>query len=557
MSSSILEKLQNYFYYSQNFQKINTKLDGLKNFKLREYQRRFFDFLFDIDGPKRVIVLKPRQAGFSTICASYFTHKMCTEENYKCIALADKKGRTAEIAGMYKTFIDNLPDAIKPMIALKNTEQVLLDNPDPNGYKGLGSSVKFETGQDPNAGRSGTRKGAHISETAFIRYMSEIDEGVANSIPLDASTTIIKESTANGRAGVGKHFFDLWNAAKAGDSIYRPFFVAWYEIDDYAIKPARGFKPTKIEKDLLAQNPSITEANLTWRRLKIAEYLGDDEDSILTPEERFKQDFPTNDNEAFLSTGSPVFPVEIVIKQIETLTNNRVTEIKDRMHLDSYLLNNYWNGLKIYSPPRPNMDYFIGADISEGLAIGDASSVFIIDSEYKQVARWHGKIDPDILGHLLITLGELYNNAVICPEKNNMGLTTVLTVRNEGYQKLYRELVEDKVTKKKTERFGWVTTEKSKMLMLNNCIKRLREGELVIKDLKLLEEMNLVTREENGKVNLNGRDRVVACCLAVMAREQARLTQHEVKKRIVNKEKMDHRAHEALRPRKENGDIFA
>lgn len=554
----MVERLQDYYYYSQTFQKINTKLNGLQAFKLREYQRNFFDFLLGIEGPKRAIVLKPRQAGLSTIVASYFTHKMCTEDNYKCIALADKKGRTAEIAGMYKTFIDTLPPELKPMIALKNTEQVLLHNPnelDRAMNPGLNSSVKFETGQDPNAGRSGTRKGAHISEVAFIRYMNEIDEGVANSIPLDPSTTIIKESTANGRAGIGKPFFDLWQAAKRGDSIYKPFFVGWYEIDDYCIKPERGFKASAYEKDILKQFPTITEANLMWRRLKLSEYLGDEEISILSPEERFKQDFPINDEEAFLSTGAPVFPAEIVTELLNRLTRHRPADLKDRMQLDSFLLKNHWEGLQVYTPPRQGQQYFIGADVSEGLAMGDASSACIIDQNYKQVARWHGKIDPDLFGHLLICLGELYNNAILAPEKNNMGISTVLTIRNEGYPSLYRETVEDKVNKRQVERYGWVTSAKSKMVMLNNCIAKLREKTFQPLDVRLVEEMNLVSREENGTVNLNGRDRVVAACIAVMAREQANLI-YKVKKPKISKEQYDKRAHEALKPRKQSGDIF-
>lgn len=554
----MIAQLQDYYYYSQNFQKINTKLNGLQPFQLRKYQEKFFKFLFDIEGPKRIICLKPRQAGLSTIVASYFSHLMCTEDNYKCIALADKKGRTAEIAGMYKTFIDKLPPELKPMIALKNTEQILLDNPnemDRSKNSGLNSSVKFETGQDPNAGRSGTRKGAHISEVAFIRYMNEIDEGVANSIPLDPSTTIIKESTANGRAGIGKPFFDLWQAAKRGESIYKPFFVGWYEIDDYQIMPERGFKLDKYEADILKRFPEITEANLMWRRLKLSEYLGDDEITILSPAERFKQDFPITDEEAFLSTGAPVFPQEIISYWIKRLTENRVADIKDRLGLDSFLLKNHWEGLQIYTPPRQNQEYFMGADVSEGLAMGDASSVCIIDQNYKQVARWHGKIDPDLFGHLLIALGEFYNDAVIAPEKNNMGISTVLEVRNSGYPSLYRELVEDKVNKTKTERYGWVTSAKSKMVMLNACIKKLREKAFQPMDIRLVQEMDLVSREENGTVNLNGRDRVVAACIAVMAREQANLI-YSAKKPKISKETNDKRAHEALRPKKENGDIF-
>lgn len=553
-----MEQLKDYYFYSRHFQKIKTKDGKLTNFILREYQRRFIEFWQNIQGPKRIIVLKPRQAGFSTLISSKFSHETFTQENVKGIAMADKKARTAEIGGMFKTFLEELPSELSPMTQLSNTEQILLDNPNLKLRKtkpGLKSSIQFETANDPNAGRSGTRRWAHLSEVAFYRYMKEIDDGIQNSIPLLDFTTIIKESTANGRAGIGKPFFDLWKAAKRGDSIYKPFFVAWFEVDDYQIEPPRKFEATKYEKEVLKQNPGVTEANLMWRRLKISEYLDDDEETILSPEERFKQDFPLSDDEAFLSTGAPVFDTELVNRIVKNLTNFTPNDLKEGLGIKSLMLKNHWKGLRIYTPPRDNMEYFIGADVSEGLAIGDASSVFVMDQNYNQVARWHGKIHPDLFAHLLVALGELYNHALICPEKNNMGLTTVLELRNAGYPKIYKEVTIDKVTKKKTERLGWVTTKSSKQVMLNTLNGFIRDEDLKILDIRLAEEMGLVAREENGTVNLNGRDRVVACTLALMARNSSTVRERGLKERR-SAELYDNRAGEVFRPKKSKGDIF-
>lgn len=483
----------------------------------------------------RIVALKPRQAGFSTITASRFSHRMFTDYHYTGLMMADKKARTDTVAGIYKTFLNELDGDIKPMIAKNNTEEVLLDNPDEKLRKvnpGLGSGIIFETGNDPNAGRSGTRRFAHLTEHAFYRYAKEIDDGVQNSIPLADDTAIIKESTANGRAGTGKSFYDLWQAAKRGESIYKPFFVAWYEVDDYFITPPDNWKATKKELDILKKHPTVTEANLMWRRLKIQEYLNDDEDTILTPEERFCQDFPLDDEEAFLSTGAPVFDNEKVNALIRKLRENKPIEIQHRFEIKSRIVKQFFDGLKIYAPPRENRQYYIGADVSEGLAIGDASSAFIMDHEYRQVARWHGKIDPDMFGHLLIAIGEIYNNALIIPESNAMGHTTVTTIRNQGYPMLYKELVEDESEGKRVVKYGWRTTVKSKMDMLNEAVKFIRDGECQILDVKLPEEMALVAREENGKVVLNGRDRVVAFALALMGRKHYNFSERTIPKRI-------------------------
>ena len=505
-----MQEIFDYYFYCENFFKIKTKSQGLQPFLLREYQKRFIQFWEEIEGPTRIIALKPRQAGFSTLVTSKLCHRYLTREFDTGIVMADKQKRTQSLHRMHHTFLENVPEGLLPRFEKNNTEELF--------FKHTKSGVSFETGHDPNAGRAEGRRWAHLSEWAFIRYTKEIDDGVQNSIPLDPDTAIIKESTANGRGGIGKAFYDLWNAAKRGDSIYKPFFVAWYEVDDYAITPPDDFKLTKNEKELMKKAPKITEANLYWRRLKVKEYLDDDEVSILTPDERFKQDFPSDDVEAFLSTGAPVYDAEILTPRINELRLLKPNDIKERLSISDYLLRAHWNSLTIFTPPRQGRQYFIGADVSEGLAQGDASSAYICDESGTQVASFHGKIDSDLFGHILVTLGEFYNKALLVIEKNNMGLSTVQTVRNTGYIKIFKERVEDKVTKKVTESLGWRTTVKSKMLMISDSIKAIRDGVRIL-DVRLLEEMASLAREENGNVNLNSKDRTVAFCLAMQGRK--------------------------------------
>lgn len=525
--STTLDKLNDYHYYSEKFFQIQTKLKGLQPFVHREYQKRFYWFMQDIKGPKRIIVLKPRQAGFSTEVGGIFSHLMVSKPFYRGIAMADKKGRTEEIASIYRAFIEHMPNQLTPEIDSNNTEKLT--------FKKTKSGVTFETAHDPNAGRSGSRLFAHLSEVAFYRYHKEIDEGIQNSIPLSNNSIIIKESTANGQAGIGKPYYDLWNAAKSGDSIYKHFFVPWYEIDDYQIEPQYAFRATKTELDILRQVPSITEAHLAWRRLKVSEYLNDKDNQFLTPEERFKQDFPLTDREAFRSTGSPIFDPEKVTVLVERLTNYRPPNIKDSLKLDNHIIRMFYKELEIYAPPRSEKQYVIGADIAEGLAEGDSSSLFVMDENYNQVARWHGKIDPDMFGHLLIAIGDFYNTALLVPENNNMGHTTITTIKNECYPMLYKTKVEDKITKEFVTKYGWKTTSSSKMDMLNEFIKVFRDGDIGILDRELALEMTLLAREENGGVNLNGRDRVVAACLACMGRRHT-IQVTEVKKDTRTKE---------------------
>lgn len=504
--------------------KIKTKLHGVQPFKLRKYQLRYLKHLREDfpDGIIRSINLKPRQAGWSTLIAGINMHAMATRFNERGIMLADKFARTSDVHGIYSTFVDNMDKSILPMLSANNTEEIVFDNPnrlERAKNPGLGSSVKSETAQDPNAGRSGTRMFAHLTEYAFYPYAAQIDEGVQNSVPLAPGTRIFKESTANGMGGDGLSFYEQWMAAERGDYIYKPFFVAWYEIDDYQLPIPLGFKLNKTEIELVTRCPEITDANLVWRRLKISEYANDPESS-LAPEERFKQDFPSHPEEAFLSTGRPVFDTEKLKNQINELRNNPPPRVK--IVIAQPNLKMFAELLTVYFVPEKGRKYFIGADVAEGLEIGDSSSAHIIDDNHRQVAKFHGKIDADLFGRVLVELARIYNNALIVPEKNNMGATTLNAIKQMGYLRVYVTAIEDELEQsKETSKLGWITTAKSKQKMINKLISSHRDDDNQILDIDLLREMLTIVREPNGDIVLNGKDRTVAVCLALMGTTQA------------------------------------
>jgi hypothetical protein len=435
--------------------------------------------------------------------------------------LADKFARTNEVHGIYSTFVNNIPIELRPMMAKNNSDEILFDNPDTAARvlkPGLGSGFKSETAQDPNAGRSGTRRWAHLTEFAFYPYANDIDEGIQNSIPLARGTRIFKESTAYGMSGVGEAFYNLWQAASSGDSIYKPFFVAWYEIDDYALPVPRGFILTKAEVELVKRCPAITNENLVWRRLKLKEYSSGSE-SIFSPEERFKQDFPSYPEEAFLSTGRPVFDLDTIKNHINHCRNNPhpVIDVK----LSKKYLAMYPTMLTVFKVPEPGKKYIIGADVAEGVETGDFSNAFIMDTDFNQVAVFHGHLDSDIFGDVLVDLAEVYNKALIVPECNNMGISTIQAIKKRDYLRVYmRSVFEQIEDSKETLKMGWRTTRANKQLMLSKLVSRYRDKEIKIFDINLLKEMMNCTRESDGDVELTGKDRVVAACLACVGIDQ-------------------------------------
>lgn len=522
---SLKNNLFDFSWYAPRALKIKTKTAGLMPFVPRKYQLRYIHHLNnDFDSNiVRSIVLKPRQAGFSTLVAGFNIHRMNTIPYYTGIMLADKFARTNEVHGIYSTMVANIPDAIRPMIAAFTTEEILFDNPDKQkrvSTPGMGSGFKSETAQDPNAGRSGSRQWAHLTEYAFYPYATEVDEGVQNSIPLAPGTFIVKESTAFGMSGTGEAFYHQWMAAERGDSNYRPFFVAWYEVDDYQLEVPPGFILNKDEVDLLARCPTMTHANLAWRRLKLREYISG-EASIYSPEERFKQDFPSYPEEAFLSTGRPVFDQGRIKLHLDEL--RRDPPPTPVIQFKREWLARYRDIIHVYRVPKNGKKYAIGADVAEGVEGGDYSSAKVIDEDGNECAKIHGHLDPDHFGEVLVDMGIVYNMATLTPEINNMGYATLEAIRRRNYPNVYMRAIHDELVEgKETHKMGWRTTASSKQLMISALVSAYRDGDGVFLDTDLLREMMGLSREPDGGVKLTGKDRVVAACLARMGLRQIR-----------------------------------
>ena len=159
---------------------------------------------------------------------------------------------------------------------------------------------------------------------------------------------------------------------------------------------------------------------------------------------------------------------------------------------------------------------------------------------------------------MLIAMGEMYNTALLIVENNNMGHTTITTLKNQGYPRIYKKLTEDKVTKQRSEKLGWTTTGPSKNDMLNEGIRRLRDQDANILDVRLLEQMGNTTRGENGRVELNGKDRVVAYCLACIGRKHYATQARPKPKRLNSVTGTGTEVHEAWERsrRKQSNDLF-
>ena len=79
----------------------------------------------------------------------------------------------------------------------------------------------------------------------------------------------------------------------------------------------------------------------------------------------------------------------------------------------------------------------------------------------KMVAEWHGHIAPDLLGEEANLLGRYYNMALLVPESNNHGISTIDRLRQLHYPKLFRRRTVNRTINKATEEYGFNTNTPS------------------------------------------------------------------------------------------------
>lgn len=520
-------------WYIEKFLKIRDKRSILIPFNLNVAQNivmEKYKYCRENNVPPRFIVLKARQMGLSTLFEGLIYQDTSTNSFKNSLIIAHEDKATSNLFQMSKLFLDEMPDVIRPMVKYSNEKALVFENPsnDVAGKKenpGLRSKITVATAGTAEAGRSATIHNLHASEVAFFPDARTTMLGLLQSIPDEPNTLVVLESTAN---GVGDWFHGMWLKAVKGENEFMPIFLPWF-IDKTYTRPfrtkgekeqfiaeissfktsANGEKSHTYEYDLMKKN-DLTLEQMNWRKYTIANKCQGDE--ML-----FMQEYPSTPEEAFLSTGRPKFSIKS-LQKYQSITknpvrgylnydsNNRVIFMPDD---DGYL--------SIWKHPDYESNYCIGADVAEGLVLGDYSCAVVGDSDdFDIVAMWHGHIDPDLFGLELIKLGKYYNEAYIGVENNNHGLTTLSVLKREEYWNLFFTKTYDRVADAITKKLGWTTSLRTKPLMIDKLAEFIREMLLGIYSDFIISEMFTYIIDDKGGTNAQSGcfdDTVIACAV--------------------------------------------
>jgi hypothetical protein len=502
--------LTNHRLYTQNFLKIKTKAGAIVPFKYNQAQNKLDRIWSELEAQKkpiRIILLKVRQFGGSTYILGRGFHQAATGKNQHVKIVAHEDDGTDNLFQMCVTFYQNLPDTIelvkdvtaqiKPLPKYSNRKELV--------FSDRGSRITLKTaGKDTeekgsSVGRSQTVNFLECSEVAFWPAAKNTFTSLLQTVPDLPGTVVAIESTAN---GIGDYFYTLWQDAKKGINGFIPVFIAWWEHDEYEtpLNPGEILAPYDEEEKSLKKRFNLSDAKLKWRRQAI-------KIKCQGKVEIFHQEYPSDDQEAFLVSGRPYFNVDSLVK----IKDNYQKEPIKRGNLEWIDSNNKVNGgvkwidnedgfISIWSEPKPLGCYCIGGDVAEGLEKGDFSSLDVLDrDEFRQAAKWHGHIDADLFGEESVKLALYFNKAWLGDEVNNHGLTTNKTIAKLRYPRMYIRKVLDEREPDPTDKLGWQTNTQSRPLMLDEMEKAIREDGLILHSETTISECFSFVRNSKGK----------------------------------------------------------
>lgn len=434
-------------WFCENFWTIQHPERGRIPFDLRDPQVDTLDAFMD---QRRVIILKARQIGFSTLCAAYVYWAAFFKSDVQIVMLSKGEREATELLQKVKYGIKGLPDWVKdrgPQITQETQSKIVFDN---------GSSIEsLPSRSDPARGR--TVSIVIVDEWAFLENPSE---AWASIEPIaDIGGQVIGLSTAN---GAGTFYHEMWTKAETGSSDFFPIFFPWSAV------------PERDELWYEGKKRSM----LPWQ---------------------LAQEYPSSPEEAFIRSGNPVFDIDALSKMRTRdpvrgflLAENGVPHFVEAP-----------NGqLQVWEHPQLDEVYVIGADVAEGLEHGDYSVAWVVAARSgKCVAKWRGHVPPDIFGaSILKDLGYHYNTALIGPEINNHGYSTSVALRDTGYPNIYYRHSYDERTNKRGRKLGWRTQANTKPLMVDGLAAGLRDG-LVLEDRETIAELRTFVRDASGKMH--------------------------------------------------------
>ena len=500
---------------------IKNKSGQVQRLKLNPPQEKLYEAVRNLDRagkPIRIIILKARQEGFSTLTEALIFHGAVTHRNREALIVAHREDATSNLFRMSKRYFDLLDEPMKPMLKASNARELVFENPSKNPKErekrpGLRSRIRCVTAGGKGIGRSDTLQYVHISEYAFwpdgAGGKAETLLGILQAVPAEAGTMVVIESTANGY----DDFKSMWDRAVAGENDFTPLFFAWFENPEYRKIVPPGTEWTAEEKEL-QERYGLEDEQLSWRRWCIQNNCGGDVS-------KFHQEYPSNAEEAFLHSGEGVFDNEQVQARLERCTDPIA---RGRIE-DGRWIEKEQGEICIYEKPETGVPYVIGGDTA-GEGSDWFTGIVINNVSGRIVATLRRQYSEPEYVKQVRELGRMYNNALLSIEANFSTYPNA-KLQELNYPKLYVREREDVYTGELHKSFGFRTTPQTRPRMIAQLVEVFQDHPEFFTDRALLKEMlTFVYNEDHRPEAMVGKhdDMVMAAAIAYASRNQQEMT---------------------------------
>lgn len=498
--------------------------------------------------PIRLILLKARQWGGSTATQIYMAWlQLVHKVGLNSLIVGHVKDASTEVKDMFDKLIKEYPISMLYEMgeAYNETEPKIV---------GVGQSgnihripqrnckIKVGTAEKPNSARGGDYNLVHCTEvglwvTTDGKTPEQIVRSACSGILLKPYTMIVYESTAN---GTGNFFQREYDAAKAGKSQFESLFIAWFEIEQYALAlddevkfatwlwDNRNNENANSDREesgrylwwLWEQGATLEAIN--WYILERSKY---------TDHGDMASEYPSDDVEAFVHSGARVFDkyhVEKFKKACkapkwigdvyadgdegeEALVNLRFSEDKQGL-------------LWVWAKPDVDGDeevtdrYLVVVDIGGRGKKADWSVIVVFDRLNQMeggkpvvVAQWYGHIDMDRLAWKAAQIASYYDNAYLVIESNTLETHDkerqvdgdmsgyILNQIKDVYTNLYaRKQSDEEIKEQAPKKYGFHTNVATKPKIISTLVKVIRDHLYVERDARCLDEYLCYEKKKNG-----------------------------------------------------------
>jgi hypothetical protein len=225
---------------------------------------------------KNFIILKSRQIGVTWVAGASYALWNAMQPGATVLLIGQTEAQSKELLERCKFIYERLPQELQDMLPSTSTV-------DRRGGAWSGSVLSFAGGGRIIAMPNTVRAARMYSATLVVVDEAAYHKDAAKEYNAYKSITsgggqIVIVSTGNGTRGEGQWFYEMWRAATRGDlSSFVPRFYNW------RVKPGQ---------------------DETWYENERKDYMANPEQG----EEFFRQEHPTDPDEAFIALTGRVFP---------------------------------------------------------------------------------------------------------------------------------------------------------------------------------------------------------------------------------------------------------